>query len=199
MTLDEWLAAATAGLPPEVAQRVRAEYAAHIQDSGQPEAEAVAALGEPERVRRALGRTYLSAARLETLADEPLRRGVLVFVWAMPLLYGVFTAWNFADAAPFPLWRLVGPGLTLLLNALVWLVTAHLPDERRRLWRGVWAGWSIGFMLWMGNALQLWWGADLPLPWFVPLWGLLLFGGLLWTAWEDRRLRRTLALKELRP
>jgi len=67
MTLDLWLSAATQGLPPEVVHRVRAEYTAHVAESGLPEAEAVAALGQPKTVRRALEREHFTRAEEDAL------------------------------------------------------------------------------------------------------------------------------------
>lgn len=198
MTLDRWLAAATAGLPPEVSQRVRAEYAAHIAESDLPEAEAVAALGRPEAVRRALGRTYLSAERLETLRRMP-GRGLLIFVWGILPLYGVFQAWNWSEQVPFPSWRLLPPTATLLLVASLWLLTRRLLAERRTLWRTSWGGLSFSFMLWLQWTLEVLHGEEFVWPWFLPLFGLGLLSALCWTFRDDRRLRRTLALEKKTP
>lgn len=204
MTLDHWLAAATVGLPPEVAQRVRAEYAAHVQDSGQPEAEAVAALGEPERVRRALHRTYLGEERLRTLRGAPRTQYISGrlwpwLVWGIPPLYALFIAWIYTDEVPFPWWRLAAPALTLLLMALLWRLTRPLSAERKTLWRSAGGGLSIQFMLLAQWVLQAWHGETFIWPWFLPVFGLALLGLLFWTAWEDQRLRRPLALREGRP
>lgn len=199
MTLERWLEQATAGLPPEVAQRVRAEYAAHVTEADLPEAEAVAALGQPEGVRRALGRTYLGAERLRTLRDAPGTPMVVGLMWSMPPLYALSLAWIYAGEVPFPWWRLAAPTLTLLLTTLLWRLTRPLPTERRTLWRNAVGGLSIQFMLGTQWALQEWHGEGFVWPWFLSVFGVAILGILFWTAWEDRRLRRTLALKEVRP
>lgn len=199
MTLERWLHEATAGLPPEVVQRVQAEYAAHVAESGLPEAEAVAALGQPGRVRRALGRTYLGEERLRTLRDGAGVPMVAAVVWVMPPLYALFLAWNYAAAAPFPWWRLLAPALSLGLTALLWHLTRRLPAERRVLWRSTVGGLSLQFMLWFQWVLQTWHGEPFVWPWGLPVFGGMLLGLVCWTAWDDRRLRRTLALKEGRP
>lgn len=196
MTLDRWLQEATAGLPPEVAQRVRAEYAAHVVESGLPEGDAVASLGRPEAVRRALGRTYVSGERLRTLREASGTGLMAVFMWLGLVLFGGGQALIWVGLTPFPWERVVGPLLTLALTAALWLWTAFQPAERRTFWRTFWMPLSLGFMLWAGPALQLGRGQDVPLAWAIPLLGLLLGVGLLWTLWDDRRLRRTLALRE---
>ena len=98
MTLDRWLELATAGLPPEVAGRVQAEYVAHVSESGLPEAEAIAALGQPEAVRRALGRTYLSAERLEILRDAAAP-GEKLPLFAALGFSALWAGWTLSDGA----------------------------------------------------------------------------------------------------
>lgn len=202
MTLERWLREATAGLPPEVARRVRAEYAAHVAESGLPEGEAVAALGPPEAVRRSLGRTYLDEERLEVLRDGTAIGEAFPLVLALAtsaLLAGFAVSDALADGTPLRWWDGLPSALTWMLIGLAWGLTRSAPPERRRLWRTQAAFWSLQFLLWSREALDLWRGEDVVLPWFVPLWGLGLFGWLLHLVHEDRCLRRTLALKEGRP
>ncbi|WP_104989685.1 hypothetical protein [Deinococcus sp. NW-56] len=202
MTLDHWLREATAGLPPEVVERVRAEYAAHVADSGLPEAEAVAALGQPEGVRRALGQTYLGAERLETLREESLARGLFGLVWLLPLLYGGYMVWDWwswerGEGVTLP-WGAAGPALATLLNLLVWRVTARTVPERRRLWRTQWGSLCVISMLWINDVVDVWRGQEAEV-WGVGLLGTALLAALAVAFRDDRRLRRTLALKESRP
>ncbi|GGK34789.1 hypothetical protein GCM10008955_30940 [Deinococcus malanensis] len=199
MTLDRWLEAATAGLPPEVAHRVRAEYTAHLaaaQEARVPEAEAVADLGDPERVRRALGRTYLGETRLQTPRDPPGRPLLTAMAWGMPPVFGLTVASIYVDTVPFPWWRLAAPALVFLLTAGVWWLTHRLSAERRNLWCGLWGGIGIQGMLWGQWVLQVWHGEEFVWPWFLPVFGLFVLGFLLWTAVEDVRLRHTLALED---
>lgn len=202
MTLEHWLREATAGLPSEVAQRVRAEYAAHIAESGLPEAEAVAALGSPQAVRRSLGQTYLGAERLETLREESLARGLFGLVWLLPLLYGGYMVWDWwswerGEGVTLP-WGAAGPALATLLNLLVWGVTARTVPERRRLWRTQWGSLCVISMLWINDVVDVWRGQETEV-WGVGLLGTALLVALAVAFRDDRRLRRTLALKESRP
>ena len=199
MTLERWLREATAGLPPEVVERVRAEYAAHVAESRLPEGDAVASLGRPEAVRRALGRTYVSGERLRTLREASGTGLMAAFMWLGLVLFGGGQVLAWVGFAPFPWDRVIGPLLALALTAALWLWTAFLPAERRTLWRTFWMPLSLGFMGWVGPAVQLGRGQDVPLAWAIPPTGFLLWVGLLWTLRDDRRLRRTLALKEGRP
>ncbi|SEI87977.1 hypothetical protein SAMN04488058_102120 [Deinococcus reticulitermitis] len=104
MTFQAWLERATGGLPREVAERVEAEYAAHIAESGLPEAEAVAALGDPRAVRRALGRTYMNWEQLESLRDGRGLGLIQPLIWGLPPLYGLGLVLIYADgpAPAFP-------------------------------------------------------------------------------------------------
>lgn len=196
MTFQAWLERATGGLPREVAERVKAEYAAHIAESGLPEAEAVAALGDPRAVRRALGRTYMNWEQLESLRDGRGLGLIQPLIWGLPPLYGLGLVLIYADgpAPAFPWWRLVAPALTVLLTALTWRWTRSLSAERRTLWRIGWGSIGGPFMMWFGWLLGAGQGEPLPLPWVAPLMaGLFLIQGFSVLA-SDRRLRRTLAL-----
>lgn len=62
--LKSWLDVALSDLAPAARDRMTAEYHAHVQDathSGLTEPEAVATLGDPTQVNRALRRTYAYA------------------------------------------------------------------------------------------------------------------------------------------
>ena len=195
MTFHAWLERATGGLPREVAERVKAEYAAHIAESGLPEAEAVAALGDPRAVRRALGRTYMNWEQLESLRDGRGLGLIQPLIWGLPTLFGLMFVVIYADAPAFPWWRLVAPALTVLLTALTWRWTRSLSTERRTLWRIGWGAVSIQLMLWLGWLLSFGSGESDG----TPLWMLALMAGLLpihgfSVLASDRRLRRTLAL-----
>lgn len=199
MTLERWLREASGGLPPEVTGRVRAEYAAHVAESGVPEAEAVAALGSPQTVRRSLGQTYLGAERLETLREESLARGLFGLVWLLPLLYGGYMVWDWwswerGEGVALP-WGAAGPALATLLNLLVWGVTARTVPERRRLWRTQWGSLCVVSMLWINDVVDVWRGQE-TVVWGVGLLGTAFLAALAVAFRDDRRLRRTLALKE---
>lgn len=60
MTLDQWLQEATRGLSPESVQRVRDEIQQHCESSERPDADAVAALGDPKVARRAYRKVLLT-------------------------------------------------------------------------------------------------------------------------------------------
>lgn len=207
MTLERWLKAATAGLPPEVAGRVQAEYTAHIHDSEQPEADAIATLGDPERVRRALGQTYLSAHSLGTLRNQNALTeqiflgatlGWVILFGGLQVMYAL-QLHALQPGVPFAWEDVVVPVLSLLLLGLTWALTRRWPTERRKFWRVPGYLWSMQLMLWLNGALDLWRGKEGSLPWLIPLWGLAMLGWLLNMVHEDRRLRRTLALKANRP
>ncbi|MDK2012325.1 MULTISPECIES: HAAS signaling domain-containing protein [unclassified Deinococcus] len=127
--LKSWLDVALSDLAPAARDRMTAEYHAHVQDathSGLTEPEAVATLGDPTQVNRALRRTYAYATeKLAAQYRTPSRR-----LWrVLLLLYVGYTSLmilnNLEDRADL-LRHLPGPltGLTLLL-ALMALMKLH--------------------------------------------------------------------------
>lgn len=139
MTLRDWLGAALHDLAPAAQDRVAGEYAAHVHDargSGLTEAQAVATLGDPGQVNRALRRTYATRDLTEQYQRPPRR------FWGTMLLlqlgYAILMIWNNLEDRADLIRHLPGPliGLTLMLalSALVW----RRPDPYR---------WTLGARL----------------------------------------------------
>ncbi|MCD0160715.1 hypothetical protein IHN63_05270 [Deinococcus sp. 6YEL10] len=93
MTLHDWLTVALRNLASAAQERMTAEYRAHVQDAmtgGLTEPEAVATLGDPAQVNRALRRTQLTVQderwlRLLTSPGTRMRRESRRVLWLLPL------------------------------------------------------------------------------------------------------------------
>lgn len=194
MTLRDWLGAALHDLAPAAQDRVAGEYAAHVHDamdSGLTEAQAVATLGDPGQVNRALRRTYATRDLTEQYRRLPV--GLWVTLLLLQLGYGGLMFWNNVEV-PQELPRyLAGPttGLTLMLT-LTWSV----------LWRPDPYRWTLGARLLVGCLMLSQWitallapGQDtLDLIFLIVL--PLALTGLAWDAHRvARRVSRTLSLE----
>ena len=116
--LHNWLDVALRDLAPAAQRRVSAEYQAHVQDAmtgGLTEPEAVATLGDPAQVNRALRRTY-ATEEVATQYRTPSRRLWVVMLLAQLGHTALVILSNLEDHADL-LRHLTGPltGLTLLL------------------------------------------------------------------------------------
>ncbi|GGS02284.1 HAAS signaling domain-containing protein [Deinococcus sedimenti] len=187
MTLNDWLDVALRDLAPAAWDRMTAEYHAHVQDamhSGLTEPEAVATLGDPAQVNRALRRTYAT--------DEELSNSQGAWMWMFSLLvvtsYAAVTLWLVRPEAA------TGPLVALLLAPLIWLLVRREPQPVRNFLLATAGHWIVNFSLWMNWMLQLWRG-DAP-----PSQGLLWFFPVLWLVWmldagrRIQRIQRTLKL-----
>lgn len=180
MTLNDWLNVALRDLAPVAQKRMTAEYQAHVQDAmtgGLTEPEAVATLGDPEQVNRALRRTYAT--------DEELSSSQGAWMWMFSLLvvtgYGAVTLWLVRpDAA-------TGPLVALLLAPLISLLVQRQPQPVRNFLLATAGQWIVNFSLWMNWMLQLWRGDPASLQsflWLMPtLW-------LVWMLDAGRRVQR---------
>ncbi|MFN4250865.1 HAAS signaling domain-containing protein [Deinococcus sp.] len=168
MTLNDWLNVALRNLAPAAQERMTAEYRAHVQDAmtgGLTEPEAVATLGDPAQVNRALRRTQLTVQderwlRHLTSPGTRTRRESRRVLWLMPfalptyafifqLIFALDAGWSWLTSA-----AVVG-AVTLVLLADLRMgdtLQAGLRSSRR------------GMTLFVGLLLAL-----LVAPWPVPL------------------------------
>lgn len=188
--LAMWLEAATGDFSAGVRARLAQEYRAHLEESvaAGGTADPAALFGEPDAVRTALSRTYLTRTELDDRAGQGegmywLATGFVFLALGTHLLPGTRSG------------ALVY-GLMALGWTLLGLVTQRWPQPRRSAVRAI-AALPALFLLQVPNlvSLQLW----ASRPWELLL-GLLLLGfGLYTLAWQlprdDARLRRTLALE----
>ncbi|MFW8625712.1 HAAS signaling domain-containing protein [Deinococcus sp. ME38] len=117
MTLHDWLTVALRNLAPAAQERMTAEYRAHVQDAmmgGLTEPEAVATLGDPAQVNRALRRTQLTVQderwlRHLTSPGTRTRRESRRVLWLLPLclpacafifqlIFGLYVSWSWLTA-----------------------------------------------------------------------------------------------------
>ncbi|GAA5441615.1 hypothetical protein ACFQDE_10875 [Deinococcus caeni] len=186
--LNEWLDVALRDLAPAARDRMTAEYHAHVQDaihSGLTEPEAIATLGDPAQVGRALRLTYAT--------DQELRNGQGPKVWWFMLLlvagYGLSALW-FEEAV-----EAVAAATVLVLACLAWVLVRSEPRPVRNLLLATTGPWLFNFTLWLVWSVQAWLG-DPPsfeaILWLLPV---------LWVVWlvevgrVVRRMRRTLKLE----
>ncbi|GGL03513.1 HAAS signaling domain-containing protein [Deinococcus radiotolerans] len=192
--LTGWLAEALRDLTPATRDRVGAEYCAHVHDaldSGLTEAQAVASLGDPAHVNRALRRTYATQDLAEQYQRPPRRLwGTLL---AVQVGYAGLMIWNNLEDRGDLIRHLPGPltGLALMLGltALTW----RRPDPYR---------WTLGArLLMLGLMLSQWVTAlltpDRDLLTLVSLCLLpVVSAGVIWDAHlTARRVSRTLNLE----
>ncbi|OOV14539.1 hypothetical protein [Deinococcus sp. LM3] len=187
MTLHDWLNVALRDLAPAAQERMNAEYRAHVQDAMTDElteAEAVATLGDPAQVNRALRRAYAT--------DQELSNAQGPKVWWFMLLlvagYGLSALW-FEQAV-----EAVAAATALVLACLAWVIVRSEPRPVRNLLLATAGPWVFNFTLWLGWSVQAWLG-DPPslgaILWLLPvLWVVWLVG----TMQQARRMRRTLTL-----
>ncbi|GAA0512982.1 HAAS signaling domain-containing protein [Deinococcus depolymerans] len=185
--LNHWLDVALRDLAPAARDRMTAEYHAHVQDamhSGLTEPEAIATLGDPAHVNRALRRTYAT--------DQELRNVQGPKVWWFMLLlvawYGLAALWFEQDV------EAVAATTALVLACPAWLLVRSEPQPVRNLLLATAGQWLFNFTLWLGWSVQAWLG-DPPsfgaILWLLPV---------LWVVWlvdtmqQARRMRRTLTL-----
>ena len=188
MTLNDWLTVALRDLAPAAQERMTAEYHAHVQDAmtgGLTENEAVATLGDPAQVNRALRRAYAT--------DQELSNGQGPKMWWFMLLlvagYGLSALW-FEQAV-----EAVTAATALVLACLSWVLVRSEPQPVRNLLLATAGPWLFNFALWLGWIVQAWLG-DPPsfgaILWLVPI---------LWVPWlvstmqPAHRMRHTLALE----
>lgn len=187
MTLHDWLTVALRDLAPAAQERMTAEYHAHVQDAmtdGLTEPEAVATLGDPAQVNRALRRAYAT--------DQELSNGQGPKVWWFMLLlvagYGLSALWFEQDV------EAVAAATALVLACLAWVLVRSEPQPIRNLLLATAGQWLFNFTLWLGWSVQAWLG-DPPsfgaILWLLPA---------IWVVWfvevgrVFRRMRRTLTL-----
>lgn len=140
MTPEHWLNIATYGLAPQSAQRVRAEYLAHLEDAldaGESVAEVLAEWGDPHRANAELEKAHLTTREARYLPAgyalslrglrEALWEDVSIFVlWLIMLLplegsgegSGIFSVL----------------GLSLLATFLRWLTLSRPFSPYARAW-----------------------------------------------------------------
>ena len=125
MTLHDWLTVALRDLAPAAQERMTTEYHAHVQDamhSGLTEPEAIATLGDPAQVNRALRLTYAT--------DQELRNGQGPKVWWFMLLLvawcGLAALWFEQDVEG------VAAATALVLACPAWLLDSGLKVQRMR-------------------------------------------------------------------
>ncbi|MCD0160716.1 hypothetical protein IHN63_05275 [Deinococcus sp. 6YEL10] len=189
MTLHDWLTVALRNLASAAQERMTAEYRAHVQDAmtdGLTEPEAIATLGDPTQVNRALRRAYAT--------DQELSNAQGLKVWWFMLLlvagYGLSALW-FEQAV-----EAVAAATALVLACLAWVIVRSEPRPVRNLLLATAGPWVFNFTLWLGWSVQAWLG-DPPslgaILWLLPvLWVVWLVG----TMQQARRMRRTLALED---
>lgn len=188
MTLNDWLDVALRDLAPAAQDRMTAEYHAHVQDamhSGLTEPEAIATLGDPAQVNRALRRTYAT--------DQELRNVQGPKVWWFMLL---LVAWSGLAA----LWfeqavEAVAAATALVLACPAGLLVRSEPQPVRNLLLATAGMWLLNFFFWLSWTVQTWLG-DPPsfgsIVWLLPV---------IWVVWfvevgrVARRMRRTLPLE----
>ncbi|MBX8464038.1 hypothetical protein [Deinococcus sp. RIT780] len=192
MTLNDWLNVALRNLAPAAQERMTAEYRAHVQDAmtgGLTEPEAVATLGDPAQVNRALRRTYLMREEQKTLQLDNQ------WVWrAMTVLllgYGASLLMIGGAESSGPL---AGVVTAVTLGGTAWCLLRSRPDALRNYLLNQLGGWLVNFSFWLGWSVQAWLG-DPPsfgaILWLLPA---------LWVVWfvevgrVVRRIRRTLTL-----
>ena len=185
--LHDWLNVALRDLAPVAQKRMTAEYQAHVQDAmtgGLTEPEAVATLGDPAQVNRALRRAYAT--------DQELSNGQGPKVWWLMLLLvagcGLPALW-FEQAV-----EAVAAATALVLACLAWVLVRSEPQPIRNLLLATAGQWLFNFSLWLGWSVQAWLG-DPPsfgaILWLLPV---------VWVVWfvevgrVVRRMRRTLTL-----
>lgn len=185
--LHDWLNVALRDLAPVAQKRMTAEYQAHVQDAmtgGLTEPEAVATLGDPAQVNRALRRAYAT--------DQELSNGQGPKVWWLMLLLvagcGLPALW-FEQAV-----EAVAAATALVLACLAWVLVRSEPQPIRNLLLATAGQWLFNFSLWLGWSVQAWLG-DPPsfgaILWLLPV---------MWVVWfvevgrVVRRMRRTLTL-----
>ncbi len=188
MTLHDWLTVALRDLAPAAQERMTTEYHAHVQDAmtdGLSEPEAVATLGDPAQVNRALRRAYAT--------DQELRNGQGPKMWWLMLLLvtgcGLSALW-FEQAV-----EAVAAATALVLACPAWLLVRSEPQPVRNLLLTTAGPWVFNFALWLGWTAQGWLG-DPPsfgsIVWLLPV---------IWVVWfvevgrVARRMRRTLHLE----
>ena len=132
MTPEHWLNIATQGLAPAPAQRVRAEYLAHLEDAwgaGEGPAAVLRAWGDPHAVNRELRRAHLTTRETRYLPAgyAPNWSGLGRAVSEDGVVLGVFgyraipDAWR-GEASPVALTLILG---SVLLAGLRWWVLSR--------------------------------------------------------------------------
>ncbi|NTY00565.1 hypothetical protein [Deinococcus sp. JMULE3] len=188
MTLNAWLNVALGDLAPAARDRMNAEYHAHVQDamhSGLTEPEAVATLGDPTQVNRALRRTYATASEL--------RNGQVPKMWWFMLLLvawcGLAALWFEQDV------EAVAAATALVLACPAWMLARNEPQPVRNLLLPTAGQWLLNFFFWLSWSVQAWLG-DPPsfgaIVWLLPVMWLMWFGEV---GRVVRRMRRTLKLE----
>ncbi|NTY00564.1 hypothetical protein [Deinococcus sp. JMULE3] len=192
MTLNDWLDVALRDLAPAARDRMTAEYHAHVQDAmtgGLTEPEAVATLGDPAQVGRALRRTQLTVQderwlRHLTSPGTRTRRESRLVLWVLPLALPV---WAYLLHLIFALdthWAwLTATGIVGTVT-LTLIADLHTGDTLHAAVRSSWRGMT----LFAGLLLVL-----LVAPWPTPLSPsvqLFLLGGLSLLALASWRLSR---------
>lgn len=197
MTFEQWLDAATRGLPASARVRLEREYAAHLEDSvACGESDTLSLLGQPEAVRQSLRRLYLSQ---DELAWRSSGYSIGMVVNGLAIL-AVFALTLWSSLARRPFWTVISlPALGLVLFGLAYLLTQRLERRQRAfvmdsvcvlLFCALPAGLGLAALpkgerlsyLLSGNGWHL--AALLGL-------GALSLAGMFW---HEKKLRRTLAL-----
>lgn len=197
MTLENWLAEATRGLPAAARLRLEREYAAHLEDGAAcGETDALSILGRPQVVRQSLRRLYLSQGEL-AWRSSGYSIGMVVNGLAILAVFA-FTLWS--SLARLPFWTVVSlPALGLVLFGLAHVLTQRFERRQRAfVMDSVCVLLCCALLAGLGlSALPSGERLDYLLSdggWqFAALLGL----GMLSLAgmfWQERRLRRTLAL-----
>lgn len=186
MTLRDWLGAALHDLAPAAQDRVAAEYQAHVQDAmtgGLTEPEAVATLGDPEQVNRALRRTYATASELDVKPGT----GTWRFMLGTLILYATATLIFLAVGIESALGSVTGSLTALALTWLVWRLARNQPIPVRNFLLNQGGAWLMNFSLWLGWEVQAWLGDPPPvqaIQWLLPvLW-------IVWMVESGRRIQR---------
>lgn len=129
MSFEQWLNAATHGLPASARSCLEREYAAHLEDSAAcSQTDTLSVLGRPEAVRQSLRRLYLSASELSWRNS-----GHSIGMWINSLgILAVFALTLAAPSSALPFWSLaVLPAISLLLFGIAYLLTLHLEYRQR--------------------------------------------------------------------
>ncbi|TSA86864.1 hypothetical protein FNU79_06700 [Deinococcus detaillensis] len=196
MTFQEWLDAATRGLPASARTRLEREYAAHLEDSSVcVQSGVLSLLGRPEAVRQSLRRLYLSQGEL---AWRSSGHSIGMVVNGLAIL-AVFALTLWSSLARLPFWTVISlPALSLALFGLAHLLTQRFERRQRAfvmdsvcvlLCCALPTGLSLSALP-RGERLSSLLSGDWPLTALLGLGALSLAG----MVWQERKLRRTLAL-----
>jgi hypothetical protein len=193
MTLTFWLDMALRDLAPTARDRMVAEYQAHVQDAmtgGLTEPEAVATLGDPAQVNRALRRTYLTQSE-----QGKLQLDHQWLWWVMMAVLSGYGASLLVIGGAASSGPLAGVVTAVTLGGTAWWLLRSRPGPLRNYLLNQLGGWLCNFSFWLGWSVQAWLG-DPPsfgaIVWLLPV---------MWVVWfvevgrVVRRMHRTLMLE----